>query len=421
MRRWPQGIGGPIHTQAKMPTSHPVAPLATASPDAVPELWWQPDSAAECCSRCRAKFSILVRRHHCRGCGFIFCRVCAPAGLGKTHLRLCAGCKKLAPEPPTVATPARVASPEDEDCNPARQTASKSAAAAVSRETGTPGKLHARPEEPPLRPVGLQESGAIGRWETPLASPKKPAAVPGHRENTDTAGDGGANEKDTSHRMLSHRLLCPFSSSRSPPPPLKQPLSEPSPAQTEETKEQRKEYEDEAAQQDKGRANKDSAEKGRVSPAEKEAAEASKEAEGLEKKAEEVRAKLANSDTRMLATAVFVCSGLMLASQTVLGYFSGLMALVAVLEVLCSQHSSPALLWMKRLATWACILLSVDLWLGSLRGGAVSTAGMPQPTKNAAAMVRKAVNKRMGEEGWGEGVYSHLMEAARGGGAGAVF
>ena len=36
---------------------------------------WQPDECCPmCCDiRCKQKFSMWTRRHHCRGCGFIFC------------------------------------------------------------------------------------------------------------------------------------------------------------------------------------------------------------------------------------------------------------------------------------------------------------------------------------------------------------
>lgn len=35
---------------------------------------WVPNEAVSTCSRCDKKFSFIVRRkHHCRGCGYIFC------------------------------------------------------------------------------------------------------------------------------------------------------------------------------------------------------------------------------------------------------------------------------------------------------------------------------------------------------------
>eukprot|EP00842_Homolaphlyctis_polyrhiza_P002364 jgi/Hompol1/3128/HPOL_006355-RA len=36
----------------------------------------QPDAKASECSLCHQRFSLLVRRHHCRRCGDIFCSTC---------------------------------------------------------------------------------------------------------------------------------------------------------------------------------------------------------------------------------------------------------------------------------------------------------------------------------------------------------
>lgn len=38
--------------------------------------YWQPDESASNCVKCNAGFSMLFRRHHCRYCGFIFCKSC---------------------------------------------------------------------------------------------------------------------------------------------------------------------------------------------------------------------------------------------------------------------------------------------------------------------------------------------------------
>jgi hypothetical protein len=87
-------------------------------------------------------------------------------------------------------------------------------------------------------------------------------------------------------------------------------------------------------------------------------------------------------NARLPATAVFVCTGLMLASQTVLCYFSVLMTLMVVLEMLCSRHDSPVLLFLRKLVTWVLILLSFDLWLGSVSGYVLSLG--PVDTEDAA-------------------------------------
>lgn len=42
---------------------------------------WIPDESAVNCVGCRAKFTLLVRRHHCRVCGKIFCGKCTKGRL----------------------------------------------------------------------------------------------------------------------------------------------------------------------------------------------------------------------------------------------------------------------------------------------------------------------------------------------------
>lgn len=34
---------------------------------------WLRDDTAETCTKCRVKFSLTERRHHCRNCGHVFC------------------------------------------------------------------------------------------------------------------------------------------------------------------------------------------------------------------------------------------------------------------------------------------------------------------------------------------------------------
>jgi len=38
---------------------------------------WKPDKAAARCTNCDTKFSVIRRKHHCRGCGDIFCADCS--------------------------------------------------------------------------------------------------------------------------------------------------------------------------------------------------------------------------------------------------------------------------------------------------------------------------------------------------------
>lgn len=62
---------------------------------------WVPDSHALCCSSCGVGFTIVVRRHHCRCCGAVFCDTCSNKrtvlpGWGYEKLvRVCDECYEL--------------------------------------------------------------------------------------------------------------------------------------------------------------------------------------------------------------------------------------------------------------------------------------------------------------------------------------
>lgn len=43
-----------------------------------PQLWL-PDRSTLTCMICRKEFTLMTRRHHCRKCGRVVCRDCAPA------------------------------------------------------------------------------------------------------------------------------------------------------------------------------------------------------------------------------------------------------------------------------------------------------------------------------------------------------
>jgi len=43
---------------------------------AIPRSEWKPDNSTDHCKICNRKFNIIIRRHHCRLCGFIFCNSC---------------------------------------------------------------------------------------------------------------------------------------------------------------------------------------------------------------------------------------------------------------------------------------------------------------------------------------------------------
>nr|XP_038042502.1 lateral signaling target protein 2 homolog isoform X1 [Anas platyrhynchos] len=59
---------------------------------------WVPDSTCSQCCACRAPFTLLRRRHHCRSCGKIFCARCSPHTAALPHygqlkpVRVCTHC-----------------------------------------------------------------------------------------------------------------------------------------------------------------------------------------------------------------------------------------------------------------------------------------------------------------------------------------
>eukprot|EP01062_Namystynia_karyoxenos_P029374 TRINITY_DN2207_c0_g1_i2.p1 TRINITY_DN2207_c0_g1~~TRINITY_DN2207_c0_g1_i2.p1 ORF type:complete len:1428 (+),score=432.20 TRINITY_DN2207_c0_g1_i2:66-4286(+) len=58
---------------------------------------WQSDKQCSRCNGCRAEFSVTLRRHHCRGCGLIFCAQCSSKkrrvpGEGRQPVRVCDAC-----------------------------------------------------------------------------------------------------------------------------------------------------------------------------------------------------------------------------------------------------------------------------------------------------------------------------------------
>ena len=40
-------------------------------------VYWIPDSTTDSCKLCNTKFGYLLRKHHCRNCGRIFCYKCS--------------------------------------------------------------------------------------------------------------------------------------------------------------------------------------------------------------------------------------------------------------------------------------------------------------------------------------------------------
>jgi hypothetical protein len=72
---------------------------------------WQPDEATDTCALCRTDFGILVRKHHCRNCGFVVCDACSPFRMALPHLnlrrpeRVCSKCRAALAKPSAPATP----------------------------------------------------------------------------------------------------------------------------------------------------------------------------------------------------------------------------------------------------------------------------------------------------------------------------
>lgn len=63
--------------------------------------YWMPDAAVTECTLCMVRFSVTVRKHHCRLCGQIFCSSCCSANIpGEVvnksgFVRACEPCAQL--------------------------------------------------------------------------------------------------------------------------------------------------------------------------------------------------------------------------------------------------------------------------------------------------------------------------------------
>ena len=79
----------------------------------IPAPQWVPNGQSALCSRCQEPFSWLLRRHHCRLCGNLFCSDCTPYSTPipafgwKNPVRVCVACidnyVRTVVQPPTAA------------------------------------------------------------------------------------------------------------------------------------------------------------------------------------------------------------------------------------------------------------------------------------------------------------------------------
>lgn len=76
--------------------------------------FWVPDASVSSCFDCDAPFSLLLRRHHCRVCGRVFCARCTAQCLRREGVqqRSCGSCFQVHSAPLAVAEPAEPATPE---------------------------------------------------------------------------------------------------------------------------------------------------------------------------------------------------------------------------------------------------------------------------------------------------------------------
>eukprot|EP00758_Cryptobia_borreli_P007215 Tbor_TRINITY_DN5260_c0_g1::TRINITY_DN5260_c0_g1_i2::g.16774::m.16774 len=69
----PQGTQGyPAQPQNRIAAS----PTEPTQPEST-NIKWQDDNVVLNCNKCNAAFGMMLRRHHCRACGFVFCYYCS--------------------------------------------------------------------------------------------------------------------------------------------------------------------------------------------------------------------------------------------------------------------------------------------------------------------------------------------------------
>ena len=148
----PHDVDLPVLPGEARTTRSSRAPAFRKRRPSLPKAHWVPDKDAKACGHapCSRTFTVLLRRHHCRACGQVFCKQCVDARLlldpktaepvtdaaasRETPLvaaRVCVRCYERAFEAAKIASPGNREDEDDED----DETTSFSFSEASSRET----------------------------------------------------------------------------------------------------------------------------------------------------------------------------------------------------------------------------------------------------------------------------------------------
>lgn len=119
--------------------------------------YWMPDKAVTVCTLCMVRFSVRVRKHHCRLCGQIFCNDCCSANIpGEVvnqsgYVRACTACAELVQDqyPGTRSEESMVAKALTEDNEVGELIVPVSESASVCPSPTTTGPVNQTPPCPP--------------------------------------------------------------------------------------------------------------------------------------------------------------------------------------------------------------------------------------------------------------------------------
>ncbi|CAG9572444.1 conserved hypothetical protein [Leishmania major strain Friedlin] len=92
------GAKRPESYAAEADTTEARAAAKQEAQDDAEEVAWQDDDSVTECNNCHTTFTFLIRRHHCRLCGYVFCAHCSsysvPLTMGSLPQRVCVNCYK---------------------------------------------------------------------------------------------------------------------------------------------------------------------------------------------------------------------------------------------------------------------------------------------------------------------------------------